>query len=138
MDAFSILMKTGNAIGNLFFLIFGGFLIALEYFAAGLLLCITIVGIPFGYQCMKIGISMLAPFVLQYESTDKQLAVGCISTLFNVIWIFTFGLILVIEHALCGILLSITIIGLPLGSQHFKLVGLAFAPFGKRLYREEY
>lgn len=130
-------MRTGNVIGNVFFFVFGGFFIALEYFAFGLLLCATIVGIPFGYQSFKIGIAILAPFGLEYEPSEKPLAGWMLSTFFNFIWIITFGLVIAIEHAICGIILSLTIVGMPLGSQHFKLVGLAFAPFGKQLYRDE-
>lgn len=136
MGTSSILSKTGNTLGNVFFLIFGGLLISLEYIASGVVLCLTIVGIPFGYQCIKIGIAMLVPFGLNYESDDSSVTMGCLSTALNIIWIFTGGLILALEHALLGLLFSITIIGLPIGYQHFKFVGLAFAPFGKRLYRD--
>lgn len=135
MNATSALTSTGNVLGNLLFFIFGGFFISLSYIFGGLLLCLTIVGIPFGYQCIKLGIAMLAPFGLRFESSGKSMAGSIVAAIFNVIWALTFGIVLALEHCLCGIFLAITIIGLPLATQHFKLITLAFAPFGKALTR---
>lgn len=135
MNATSALTSTGNVLGNLLFFIFGGFFISLSYIFGGLLLCLTIIGIPFGYQCIKLGIAMLAPFGLRFESSSKSTAGSIVAAIFNVIWALTFGIILALEHCLCGIFLAITIIGLPLATQHFKLITLAFAPFGKTLTR---
>ncbi len=135
MNATSALTSTGNVLGNLLFFIFGGFFISLSYIFGGLLLCLTIIGIPFGYQCIKLGIAMLAPFGLRFESSGKSMAGSIVAAIFNVIWALTFGIVLALEHCLCGIFLAITIIGLPLATQHFKLITLAFAPFGKTLTR---
>lgn len=135
MNATSALTSTGNVLGNLLFFIFGGFFISLSYIFGGLLLCLTIIGIPFGYQCIKLGIAMLAPFGLRFESSGKSMAGSIIAAIFNVIWALTFGIVFALEHCLCGIFLAITIIGLPLATQHFKLITLAFAPFGKTLTR---
>ena len=135
MKAKSVLTSTGNVLGNLLFFIFGGFFISLSYIFGGLLLCLTIIGIPFGYQCIKLGIAMLAPFGLRFESSGKSMAGSIVAAIFNVIWALTFGIVLALEHCLCGIFLAITIIGLPLATQHFKLITLAFAPFGKTLTR---
>lgn len=135
MNATSALTSTGNVLGNLLFFIFGGFFISLSYIFGGLLLCLTIVGIPFGYQCIKLGIAMLAPFGLRFESSGKSMAGSIVAAIFNVIWALTFGIVLALEHCLCGIFLAITIIGLPLATQHFKFITLAFAPFGKTLTR---
>lgn len=135
MNATSALTSTGNVLGNLLFFIFGGFFISLSYIFGGLLLCLTIIGIPFGYQCIKLGIAMLAPFGLRFESSGKSMAGSIVAAIFNVIWALTFGIVFALEHCLCGIFLAITIIGLPLATQHFKLITLAFAPFGKTLTR---
>lgn len=135
MNATSALTSTGNVLGNLLFFIFGGFFISLSYIFGGLLLCLTIIGIPFGYQCIKLGIAMLAPFGLRFESSGKSMADSIVAAIFNVIWALTFGIVLALEHCLCGIFLAITIIGLPLATQHFKFITLAFAPFGKTLTR---
>lgn len=135
MNATSALTSTGNVLGNLLFFIFGGFFISLSYIFGGLLLCLTIIGIPFGYQCIKLGIAMLAPFGLRFESSGKSMAGSIVAAIFNVIWALTFGIVFALEHCLCGIFLAITIIGLSLATQHFKLITLAFAPFGKTLTR---
>jgi len=118
-------------LGNLIWLIFGGFAIFLEYIIAGLLLCITIVGIPFGIQAFKLAILALWPFDQTIEYMDY--APGCLSTIMNIIWFFIGGIWIALTHLFFGILLSITIIGIPWGKQHFKLLSLALAPFGKKL-----
>ena len=104
-------------LGNLIWLIFGGLAVAIEYFTAGLALMITIIGIPFGLQAMKLGVLALWPFGSKVIKTD--MAGGCLSTIMNVIWLVFFGFIIALTHLLFGLLLSITIIGLPWGKQHF-------------------
>jgi uncharacterized membrane protein YccF (DUF307 family) len=121
-----------NLIGNIIWLIFGGFVVFLEYMAAGLALCLTIVGIPFGIQCFKIGIMTLFPFGQHVREVRGDS--GCLSTVFNIIWIFLGGIWIALTHLIFGILLAITIIGLPFAKQHFKLMSLSFAPFGKEIY----
>jgi uncharacterized membrane protein YccF (DUF307 family) len=118
-------------LGNLIWLIFGGFEIFLEYMIAGLILCVTIVGIPFGLQAFKLGILALWPFgqTIQY----KQFAPGCLSTLMNLIWLICGGILISLTHLFFGIILCITIVGIPFGRQHFKMTSLALAPFGKSL-----
>jgi len=121
-----------NFIGNIIWLIFGGLIVAVEYFISGLLLCITIIGIPFGIQCFKIGVFTLFPFGRQVREVPGE--TGCLSTVFNIIWIFMGGIWIALTHLVFGILLAITIIGLPFAKQHFKLMSLSFAPFGKDIY----
>lgn len=121
-----------NLIGNIIWLIFGGFVVFLEYMAAGLALCLTIAGIPFGIQCFKIGIMTLFPFGQHVRDVPGDS--GCLSTVFNIIWIFLGGIWIALTHLIFGILLAITIIGLPFAKQHFKLMSLSFAPFGKEIY----
>ena len=120
-----------NTLGNLVWLIFGGFIIALEYFVAGLLLCITIIGIPFGIQSFKIAILALLPF--GKTTVAKPQASGCLSLAMNIIWILTGGILISLTHLFFGLVLFCTIIGIPFAMQHFKLMTLALAPFGKEI-----
>ena len=119
-------------LGNLLWLILGGLVAAMIWMIVGLLLCVTIVGIPFGVQCIKI-----AGFVLWPFGRDITLGgFGVMGTLGNIIWILICGIALCITHLLFGLLLCITIIGIPFGLQHFKLAKLALIPFGAQIYRK--
>ena len=118
-----------NFLGNLIWLFFGGFLAALGYFFGGLMLCFTIIGIPFGLQCFKIGGLVLWPFGKKVMTRNSS--GGCLSLLCNIIWIITGGLYTAFIHVVFGALLSITVIGIPFGRQHFKLAELSLTPFGK-------
>src|SRR5690606_12374494 len=118
-----------NLIGNLIWIVFGGFLIFLEYMIGGLVLCLTIVGIPFGIQLFKLAIASLVPFGTVVTNTPSS--TGCLYTLMNILWIIFGGIWVALTHLFFGLLLCITIIGIPFGRQHFKLMGLAFTPFGK-------
>lgn len=118
-------------LGNIIWLVFGGFAIFLEYILAGLALCVTIIGIPFGIQAFKLGILALWPFGQRIEYMDY--APGCLSTIMNILWLLIGGIWIALTHLLFGILLFITIIGIPWGKQHFKMVSLAITPFGRRL-----
>ncbi|MEC5145809.1 YccF domain-containing protein [Chitinophaga sp. 212800010-3] len=121
-----------NLIGNIIWLIFGGFVAFIQYMISGILLCLTIIGIPFGIQCFKIGFLVLMPFGRQVRESGGQ--TGCLSTLFNIIWIFIGGIWIALTHLFFGLLLAITIIGIPFARQHFKLMSLSFTPFGKEIY----
>ncbi|WP_372774319.1 YccF domain-containing protein [Mangrovibacterium sp.] len=120
-----------STFGNLIWVVFGGFLIFLEYLVAGLLLCITIVGIPFGLQAIKLSLLALWPFGAKIEYMDY--APGCLSTIMNIIWLLIGGIWIALTHLVLGLLFAITIIGLPFAKQHFKLVSLALTPFGRRV-----
>jgi uncharacterized membrane protein YccF (DUF307 family) len=117
--------------GNLIWLLFGGIIIAIECVIASILLMITIIGIPFGLQTLKLGMLALWPF--GQTAISRPASSGCLSTLMNIIWILVGGIWISLTHLLFGALLSITIIGLPFGMQHFKLAGLALTPFGKEI-----
>jgi len=118
-------------IGNILWLLFGGIITALEYFTASLLLMLTIIGIPFGIQTFKLGYLALWPFGSEVKETAS--AGGCLYTFMNILWIVTGGIWIALTHLIFGILLAITIIGLPFALQHFKLAGLALTPFGKEI-----
>lgn len=125
--------KMVYAVMNIIFFVLGGFAICLTYIAGGLFLCATVVGIPAGYECFKIGVSCLAPFGKRVEAREESTAKGIASLVCNIIWIPFIGIWLAIEHLICGLFFYITIIGAPLGSKHFELMSLAFAPFGRTL-----
>jgi len=119
-------MKT---LGNLIWLIFGGIITAIEYLIASLLMIITIIGIPFGIQTLKLSLLALWPFGKKVVTHERS--GGCLYVFFNVFWILTGGIWIALTHWLFGAILFITIIGIPFGRQHFKLATLALTPFGK-------
>lgn len=120
-----------NFLGNLIWLLFGGLLSALGYFIGGMVLCFTIIGIPFGLQCFKLAAFVLWPFGRRAVSTSS--ATGCLPLFLNIIWILCGGLWVALSHIVFGMLLFITIIGIPFAKQHFKLVEISLMPFGKRI-----
>lgn len=117
-----------NLLLNLFWLILGGFLVAIAYLLGGLLLCITIIGIPFGIQCFKLAGLAVAPF--GREIREKEPPGGALAIIMNIIWIILPGLELAVFHLVMALILGITIIGLPLAAQHLKMTRLALIPFG--------
>lgn len=125
-------MKT---LGNIIWLLFGGILVALEYFVGGVVLCLTIIGIPFGYQTFKLGLLALWPFGRTTVITSESS--GCLNTFMNILWILTGGLWTSLTHLAFGVLLCITIIGIPWGRQHFKLMAMALTPFGRDIVYTE-
>jgi uncharacterized membrane protein YccF (DUF307 family) len=118
-----------HLLGNLIWLILGGIIIAIEYFIGSIILMITIVGIPFGLQTLKMASLALWPFG-RNTRVDVR-ASGCLYILMNIIWLLTGGLWIALTHAVFGVILCITIIGLPFGLQHFKLTAIALSPFGR-------
>jgi uncharacterized membrane protein YccF (DUF307 family) len=122
--------------GNIIWLVFGGFFTAMEYFAASIPLFLSIVGIPFGIQTIKIGILELWPFGSTVRNTSNSTGTGCLYTIMKIIWFFIGGFWIWLTHILLGILFAITIIGLPFAKQHFKMARLALSPFGKEIVLE--
>lgn len=118
-------------LGNIIWLLFGGLCTALGYVVGGLALCLTIVGIPFGLQCFKIAGVVLWPFGTEIVSSSQN--TGCLSLICNVIWIFCGGIWTALAHVTFGVILCLTVVGIPFGLQHFKLIELSLMPFGKRI-----
>jgi len=123
-----------NFFGNLIWLIFGGLMAALGYLLGGIVLCITVIGIPWGLQCFKLAGLVLWPFGKKVISDSDN--VGCLNILFNLVWILCGGLYTAIVHIVMGAILCISIIGIPWGKQHFKLIEISLIPFGKRIIDE--
>lgn len=119
-------------LGNIIWLIFGGIMIAIEYFICSILMMLTIVGIPFGLQTLKLAALSLWPFGTQIESDGWPS--GCLAGIMNVVWWFVGGFVIALTHVFWGLFFYITILGIPFGNQHFKLAYLALFPFGKTVY----
>lgn len=116
-------------LGNLVWLIFGGLVIAIEYFVGSIILMITIIGIPFGIQTLKMAALAIWPF--GRDTRVHSRASGCLYIFMNVLWLITMGLWIAVTHLIFGLILCITIIGIPFGLQHFKLTSIALSPFGR-------
>ncbi|ANS67223.1 YccF domain-containing protein [Streptomyces lincolnensis] len=120
-------MKT---ILNLIWLVLSGFWLFLGYLAAGVLLCITIIGIPFGVAAFRIGVYALWPF--GYTTVERRDA-GAPSFVVNVLWLVLAGWWLAIGHIVTGIVLCVTIIGIPFGIANFKLIPVSLFPLGREI-----
>lgn len=117
-----------GCLGNLLWFLFGGVIMGLSWAVAGVLWCITIIGIPVGLQCFKFASLCFFPFGKEvvYEG-------GAGSFLLNLIWLLVSGLILAIESAVIGCIFCLTIVGIPFGLQCFKIAKLALMPFGSKV-----
>ena len=118
-----------SVLGNIIWLVFGGFFMALEYLVSGFLLCCTIIAIPFGLQVFKIGLVALLPF--SQTTVVEEGSRSCLEIIMNVIWFFIGGIWIALSHLGWGLLFCITIVGIPFGIQHFKLMRVALFPFGR-------
>ena len=111
-------------IANIIWALFGGILLALAWLLCGIVLCITIIGIPLGVQCFKAAKLSLFPYgkkvVLHFDKHPVA----------NVIWVIIGGWEMALSYLMFGVLNCITIIGIPSGIQCFKFMKLAFFPFG--------
>ena len=119
-----------RAIGNVLWFVLAGIWLAVAYVAAGLLLCITIIGIPFGLQAFKLAAFTLWPFG---KTVVRSAEGGCLEVGFNVVWLILFGWAIFLAHLAAGLLLCLTIIGIPFGIQAFKLSVFALWPFGRTI-----
>ncbi|MDQ1009027.1 uncharacterized membrane protein YccF (DUF307 family) [Streptomyces sp. V4I23] len=120
-------MKT---ILNVIWLILSGFWLFLGYLAAGVILCITIIGIPFGLASFRIGVYALWPF--GYTTVDRRDS-GAPSLVGNVLWVILAGWWLALGHIVTGIALCLTIIGIPFGVANFKLIPVSLMPLGREI-----
>ena len=120
-----------NFLGNILWLLLGGLLTAVLYYLNGLLMCITIVGIPFGVQLFKLGTYALWPF--GHEIVSGPSDGGCLSVIMNLLWIFLGWWEIALIHVAFGVLFCITIVGIPWGLQHFKMAIGSVFPFGKTI-----
>jgi uncharacterized membrane protein YccF (DUF307 family) len=118
-------------LGNLLWLVLAGWWVALAYVVAGVINILTIIGIPFGIQAFKLAGYALWPFGRAVVTTE--VGYGPLALIGNVIWLIITGWELALAHLIAGVLLCLTIVGIPLGIASFKMVWLALMPFGKRI-----
>jgi uncharacterized membrane protein YccF (DUF307 family) len=122
-----------RVIGNVLWLLIAGLWMAIAYVLSGVIQCLTIIGIPFGIQSFKLAGYALWPFGrVVVQRNDRDQALSCLG---NVLWFVLSGLWLAIGHVITGVLLCLTIIGIPFGVASFKLAGLALVPFGKMIVK---
>lgn len=126
-----IIENAMNTIGNIIWFLFGGLIVAIEYLISSVVLFLTIVGIPFGLQTLKLASLALWPF--GRETRVNERSDGCIGVAMNIIWILIGGIWICLTHIAFGIILAITIIGIPFAKQHFKLAALSLTPFGREI-----
>lgn len=123
-----------SLIGNIIWLIFGGFIAGLGYILGGLVLCLTIIGLPLGLKAIRFGFMVMLPFGKTVQPTER--GEGCIALAFNIIWLLLFGWEIALAHLAFGLAFGITIIGIPFAMQHFKLVPVALFPFSYKLEKD--
>ncbi len=122
-------MKT---IGNIIWFLCGGLISWFLWMLAGIILCVTIIGIPFGIQCMKIAGYVVWPF-------KKDVIIGKVGAgrvVGDILWIIFFGWEFAAFHAIIGTLFFITIIGIPFGKQHYKFAQLSLVPFNSKVVNQ--
>jgi uncharacterized membrane protein YccF (DUF307 family) len=122
-------VRVMRTLGNLLWFVFAGIWLAAGYAVAGLVLCVTIVGIPFGIQAFKLASFSLWPF--GRTVVPAAASGGIVETLINLLWLVVVGWELFLAHLVAGLVLCVTIIGIPFGVQAFKLSVLALWPFGR-------
>lgn len=119
---------------NLIWIILGGFFVFLGYLCGGIALCLTLIGIPWGFQCFKMAIFSLFPFGSETRAVPSHETNGVLNLFANIIWLIFGGIFVVFSHLFWGIVLCISIIGIPFGIQHFKMMRLGFTPFGREIF----
>ena len=121
-----------SALGNLLWIFLGGgILVSLGYLIGGVVLCLTIVGIPFGMQLFKLASLALLPFGRDVNTEGS--ASGLLTILMNVLWWVCGGVEVAIVHLVFAVLTGVTVVGLPFAKQHMKMLLLALVPFGARI-----
>lgn len=118
-----------RTIGNVLWFVFAGVWLAISYAVAGLVMCVTIIGIPFGIQAFKLAGFVVWPFGRTVVASTQR--VGFVQTVFNVVWLVLFGWAIFVVHIVSALALAVTIIGIPFAIQGLKLSVLALWPFGR-------
>lgn len=120
-----------NIFLNIIWFVFGGLMVAVEYAISSVAMMLTIIGIPFGLQTLKLAKVALWPFGT--EVVDDGWPSGCFAGVMNVVWWFVGGVPIALTHMLWGLIFCVTVVGMPFGMQHFKLMKLALFPFGTKV-----
>ncbi|WP_094722248.1 YccF domain-containing protein [Bombiscardovia coagulans] len=120
-----------RTIGNIVWLLLGGIALSLSWALVGIILCLTILGIPLGLQALKMARLTLTPFGMTVYYGN-----GLGSTLANILWILLVGWWMALGYVAAGLANIITIIGIPFGIQSFKMAQLSLMPFGARIEKQ--
>jgi len=115
---------------NLIWLVFCGIWLAIAYVLAGIVACILVITIPFGIAAFRIANYVLWPFG---RTTVPRGDAGVGSLIGNIVWIILFGWWLAVGHLVTGVIMCLTIIGIPLGLANFKLIPISLLPLGVRI-----
>lgn len=131
-----------RTIGNLLWLLLGGVYMGLAWWVAGVLMYVSIIGIPFGRACFEIGTFTFFPFgheaVRRDQLTGREdVGTGPLGTVGNVLWFVLCGWWLALGHLATALLLCLTIVGIPFGIQHVKIAAITLAPIGRTVVRSE-
>jgi uncharacterized membrane protein YccF (DUF307 family) len=118
-----------SLLGNIIWLIFGGLYAAVGYAVAGIVLCLTVVGLPFGIAQLRLARAGLMPFGGRVVTSPE--AHSPLYLLMNIVWLIVYGWALVLGHLFFALVLAVTIVGLPFAKQHLKLIPIAAMPFGR-------
>ena len=118
-----------STIGNILWMLLGGIVVAILYFVAGLVICCTIIGIPFGVQLMKIAGVALLPFG---RGVEIMADAGCLSAGFNILWVLFGWWEIAVVHLVLSAIFAITIIRIPFAKAHWRLMKMSLLPFGSR------
>lgn len=136
-------MAPVNFLLNILWLVLGGFWMGVGWYLAGVVMFVTIIGIPWARSCFVIGNLSFWPFGKEVVNRElvtgrEDLGTGGLGLVGNIIWFVLAGLWLAIGHVMCALANFITIIGIPFGFQHLKLAMLALAPVGKTVVDKVY
>jgi uncharacterized membrane protein YccF (DUF307 family) len=115
---------------NVIWLVLAGFWLFLGYLAAGILLCLLVLTIPWGIASFRIGVYALWPFG---QTVVRKPSAGLGSALGNIVWLVLAGWWLALAHLVTGIALCLTVIGIPLGLANFKLIPVSLLPLGREI-----
>lgn len=123
-----------RTLGNILWFLFAGLGLAIGYVLSGVVMCLTIVGLPFGIQAFKLASFALWPF--GRKVVDAPGGGGFLTVVFNLLWLVLFGWEIFLGHLASGVLLCLTVVGIPFGIQAFKMSILSLWPFGRSVVAE--
>ena len=131
-----------RAVGNILWFVFGGFLMGLGWWLAGIICAVTLIGLPWAKSCFVIGQFAFLPFgkeaISRAElSGSEDVGTGPLGMAGNILWFLVAGVWLAIGHVIAALGCFVTIIGIPFGVQHLKLATLALAPVGKTILTKD-
>jgi len=127
---------------NLIWVVFGGFVMAIAWFFAGLIAAISIIGLPWARACFNIASFSLWPFGREAVnrrdlSGREDIGTGPLGFIGNIIWLVFFGVWLAIGHLVAALACAVTIIGIPFAVQHLKLVEISLMPIGMAIVEKQ-